>query len=412
MMAEKKNAKNINKSIFSKENINIGHQSELDYLKAMDIFLMILLHVYDNYSKGYLYHYIDFISFILGAAGFMLLMGIGMKYSRHHEPKNYFDRAFVLLTMGQYLNILRDSLPNLIAWWYTGNKKFIARALNVVNADILTFAGISYILLGLMKIIKLSDNCILIISIFMNIVAYPLHQIIKPPNNYFLNLFLGFFILTNAESYFSLCSYFIFVAFGYWLGGICQKISNKDKFYNNVLIICLPTSIIYYYFRSHYDFPFFPEYLSEEGYCLSPGPDAIATCMVNLSALAIFHKIDKILGKTPVFIIEAGKKLNQYYILSYFFIIPLKTFLSATRGDDFPSKLKYPTLFALMVLVITTILIDMNDKYIHLTIFTLKNPLRNIIFAFIWIISIIIIIYAYPKVDTYATMWNDYLYEV
>ena len=134
--------------------------------------------------------------------------------------------------------------------------------------------------------------------------------------------------------------------------------------------------------------------------------------MVNLSALAIFHKIDKILGKTPVFIIEAGKKLNQYYILSYFFIIPLKTFLSATRGDDFPSKLKYPTLFALMVLVITTILIDMNDKYIHLAIFTLKNPLRNIIFAFIWIISIIIIIYAYPKVDTYATMWNDYLYEV
>ena len=161
-----------------------------------------------------------------------------------------------------------------------------------------------------------------------------------------------------------------------------------------------------------YDFPFFPEYLSEEGYCLSPGPDAIATCMVNLSALAIFHKIDKILGKTPVFIIEAGKKLNQYYTLSYFFIIPLKTFLSATRGDDFPSKLKYPTLFALMVLVITTILIDKNDKYIHLAIFTLKNPLRNIIFAFIWIISIIIIIYAYPKVDTYATMWNDYLYEV
>ena len=306
-------SKTIDKNcIFIKEIINTGHQPEFDYLKSLGVFLIITTHIYLNYSYGILYKIVYYLATIITPGSLMLLMGIGMKYSRHHEPKNYFDRAFVLLTMGQYLNILRDSLPNLIAWWYTGNKKFIARALNVVNADILTFAGISYILLGLMKIIKLSDNCILIISIFMNIVAYPLHQIIKPPNNYFLNLFLGFFILTNAESYFSLCSYFIFVAFGYWLGGICQKISNKDKFYNNVLIICLPTSIIYYYFRSHYDFPFFPEYLSEEGYCLSPGPDAIATCMVNLSALAIFHKIDKILGKTPVFIIEAGKKLNQY----------------------------------------------------------------------------------------------------
>ena len=410
--SKQKDTKNINNCIFSKMNINNGHQSEFDYLKALDIYLMISLHVYDNYSKGYIYHIIDFISFILGAAGFMLLMGIGMKYSRHHEPKNYISRAIVLLTMGQYVNLIRNTLPNIFAWWATGNKKFIARALLVLQADVLTFAGISFCLLALMKKMKLSDSCILIIGIIMNIVAYPLHKIMKPPNNYLLSQFLGFFILTNAESYFSLCSYFIFVAFGYWLGGIYQKVLNKDKFYDIILIICLPIATIYYYFRSHYDFPFLPKYFTEEHYCLSPGPDAIATCMINLTALAIFHKIDILLkGKTPKFIIHAGKNLNQYYIVSYFFIMPMNTFLRATRGEDFPSKLQYPTLLAIMVLVISRILIDINDKYIHFTIFSLKNPLRNFVFSLIWIITIISIIYIYPKVDVYATIWNNYLYE-
>ena len=76
----------------------------------------------------------------------MILMGIGMKYSRHHEPKHYLSRAFVLLTMGQYLNIIRDSLPNLIAWWCTGKPKFISRALLVWQTGILTFAGFSFCL--------------------------------------------------------------------------------------------------------------------------------------------------------------------------------------------------------------------------------------------------------------------------
>ncbi len=398
--------------IFSKANVNMGHQPEFDYLKTLDIFLMILLHVYDNYSKGYIYHIIDFLSFICGAAGLMFLMGIGMKYSRHHEPKNYISRGVVLLTMGQYVNLIRNALPNIIAWWATGNKKFIARALLVLQADALTFAGISFLFLALLKKIKASDICILFIGIIMNFSAYPLFKIMKQPNSYLLKQLLGFFVVTKAEAYFPLCSYFIFVAFGYWLGGIFQKIANRDKFYNLILIFCLPISTLYYYIRSHYNLRMLPEYFTEEDYILSPGPDAIATCMANLTSLAIFHKIDKILkGKTPEFIIHSGKNLNQYYILSYFFILPINTFLRATRGEDFPSKMKYPTLFALTCLFISRILIDINDNYIHLTIFALKNPMRNFVFSLIWIMTVISVIYIYPKVEVYATIWNNYLYE-
>ena len=62
-----------------------------------------------------------------------------------------------------------------------------------------------------------------------------------------------------------------------------------------------------------------------------------------------------------------------------------------------------------MILVLYRILIDLNDKYIHFAITTLKNQKRNIIYSFIWISNVIIVIYIYPKIDIMATIWNNYL---
>jgi len=401
-----------NNFIFSKEKVNVGLQPEFEYLKTFNILVMVLQHVYENYSRDNFSSIIDFLGFILGADSFMILMGIGMRYSKHNEPSRYLSRGILLLTQGQYINLLRNALPNLIAWWATGKKKFISRSMLVFQVDILMFAGISFLLLALMKKMKLSDNFILAIGIIMNIFAFLVYNIMKPPKNFLLSQFLGFFVLTDAEAYFPLCSYFVFVAFGYWLGEIYQKISNKDKFYNLILIFCLPTSFIYYYFRSHYNFPMFPLCGSNEHYVLFPGPDAIASCLVKLTSFAIMYKIDKILkGKTPYFIIHSGKNLNQYYMISYISTIQISTFLRATIGEEYPSKMKYPTIFAIMILVFCKITIDINDKYIHFTFTTMKNPMRNYVFILVWIMTIISVIYIYPKVEAYTTFWNKYLYE-
>ena len=279
---EKKDKKIENKSLFSKDNVNMKHQSEFDYLKTLGVFLIAHVHVYDDFSYGYFRGIIDYIGFLVGAGGFMILMGLGMKYSRRHEIKNYIDRGISLLTMGQLLNLFRDCLPNLIAYWTTGNKIFISRAMQIFQTDIFTFAGIVFLIFALLKKVKLSDSSIFIISIIMNFVGFGFYKIMKPPKDIFLNIFLGFFILADAETFFPFFSYFIFVGFGYWLGGIYQKISDKNKFYNLVLIICFPISFIYYFLRSHFIFPILPEYYTFEHYCLIPGPDAFACCMSNL----------------------------------------------------------------------------------------------------------------------------------
>ena len=398
--------------IFSKEKVNIGHQPEFDYFKTLLVVIMILLHFYEDFSKDSFFIIIDFVGFFLEAPGFMMLMGIGMKYSRHNEINNYISRGNLLLTEGQFLYLLRNALPNLIAWWVTGNQKFISRALLVFQTDILTFAGLSFFFFALLKKKNLSDNSIMIIGIIMNIIGFFLSKIREPSNCFLLNQLIGLFVLTNAEAYFPLYSYFIFVAIGYWLGGIYQTISNKDKFYNIILIFCLPIATIYSYLRIIYKFPMIPDFLSDEDYCLFPLPGAIVACLVNLVILAFCHKIDKMLkGKTPYFIRHTGKNVNKYYIIHFIIIMSMSTFLRATRGEDYPSKIKYPTIYAIMILIVCKITIDMNDKYIHFTIVNLKNPLKNIVFSIIWIMTIISVIYIYPKVEVYATLWNHYMYE-
>ena len=148
---------------------------------------------------------------------------------------------------------------------------------------------------------------------------------------------------------------------------------------------------------------------SVEYYILNPGPDAIICVMTNLSVLAISYKIDTILKETPEFIAHAGKNMNQYYIISYIFTMQMNTFLRVTKGENFPSEMKYPSLLGLMALITARILININDKYIHFTITTLKNPIRNYVFAFIWFLTIVSVIYIYPKLEAYATIWNNYL---
>ena len=403
-------SKTIDKNcIFVKEIINTGHQPEFDYLKSLGVFLIITTHIYLNYSYGILYKIVYYLATIITPGSLMLLMGIGMKYSRHNDPKNYLARAFVLLTMGQYLNILRDSLPNLIAWWYTGKPKFISRALLIWQTDILTFAGFSFCLIAFFKMMKLSDGCIFIIGIIMNFASYPLFLIMKQPDNYLLSQLLGYFVLTKSEAYFPLIGYFVFVAFGYWIADYYKRMSNKDKFYNRILMFCLPIASIYQYFRVNNKIPKLDEYNSVPHFCLSPGPDFIHRILSNMSILAIFYKIDKFLGKTPEFIRHCGKNLNQYYMISYVITMQMNVFIKATKGEEYPSEIKHIDLFTFMLFIFSRILIDMNDKYIHFTIFTLKNPLRKIIFSLIWIFSIIIVIYVYPKVDAYANIWNDYL---
>ena len=158
---------------FSTEKVNTGRQPELDLLKALCILGMIVMHVIldleagaPDGDQGQMF------TELFGAATFMISMGIGMRYTRHQSPASYLMRGFALLTIGQFLNILRNAAPNLIAYWITGKQVFIANVLLILQADILTFAGLAFLLMAVFKMCRLKGSVVLAAGVLLRVIAY------------------------------------------------------------------------------------------------------------------------------------------------------------------------------------------------------------------------------------------------
>lgn len=389
--------------------INKGRQPEIDCLKAFCIFFMIFLHAFEELAEEAtaVYHFITIVECLTGAGAFMLCMGIGARYSRKQAPADYLRRGFELLTVGQALNLARDALPSLIAWWAKGDEVFLSCALLVVQTDIMTFAGIAFMLLALFKRLKLSDGAMMLIGFGMNAFAFVLSKFFRTTGNYLVDQLLGFFVVTDAEAYFPLCCYFVFVAFGYALGGIYPRISDKDALANRMLLICGPIAVGYYLLRAFVPIPLLPEFDSTEMYIMKPVTDALANILMSLALLALFHKL---LGHrdAPKPVSHLSMHINQYYCLSYVLFTPVATLLTATRDEVLPGTL--PLLYGLAVLLICWFFINWVDKRkLPRSITELKDPWRAVAFAAVWIATVAIILYVYPRVTEYATVWNDYL---
>ena len=398
-------------SLFAKEKVNRGRQPEIDALKATCILCMITLHSFEEAGgeRYALYAFVDWMCAFLGAAAFMFCMGMGMRYSRHQEPGSLAARGFELLTVGQLLNLLRDALPNLIAWWIKGEQFFIANALLVVQADILSFAGLAFLLLALLKKLRISDGAILLVGFAMNMAALLISVPVPSPSSFLVSQLLGFFVMTSAESYFPLASYFVFVAAGYFVGGWYPRIRDKKALANRVLLFGVPVCTIYYALRMNGLIPGLPDFYSYEQYILQPGPDALATMLVSLVFMALSYRvIDRFGGRLPKFVQHLSANINQYYCVSSVIIMSLQTLLIATRGELLMGRL-IPTLVAAAVIAACYLIVELNNRRLNWHVAALTGTRRKVVFAAIWIMSLVVVIYTYPRIETYATLWNDYL---
>ena len=409
----------MNSRFFSDSKVNAGRQQELDLLKALCVVGMIFVHVLLDLGKKVMPGVVDdYLTEFFGGATFMISMGIGMCYMRRQTPSSYLIRGFGLLTIGQFLNILRNCLPNLIGYWVTGRQFFISNSLLILQADILTFAGLSFLLMALFKRLRLKNGAILLISVVMSLIALfmwralpaPYSWSVKPTHDsYLVSQLLAFFVITNAESYFPLFCYFVFVAFGYFIGGYYPRIRDKDALANRIMAVCFPLAAIYYVCRFTMKMSFLPELGSDLQYSMKPTPDAIATCLFTLGILALLYKFVKLIGgRLPGFVTHFSTNINSYYCLSYLFILPVQTVLIALTGQLFPGKI-IPIVYSFFVVFACYALIELNDRYWHIHFATLKGAKMIVFTVSVWITTVAIIVYAYPRITEFANIWNEYL---
>lgn len=306
---------------FLDKKVNTGRQKEFDIAKGLSIIFMILAHVliftslFPNAISPE-YNLIFNRMAKIFAPVFMFCMGIGIIYSRHSQHNLLIKRGVKLLLLGYFVNIGELIIPYALAHMLNINYYPIT-ALSLFYVDILVFAGLAFILIGILKKFKFSKEKMLILAIAFSIIGSFLRFI--DFNNLFLNFFMGNFIgtLPFQCTVFPLFNWFIFPITGLFYGSYFIRAKYKSQFFSlwPVFLIC---SLVFIYYN-----------MSKSGAYLYD--DAHAYFITFLDAIVIIIFIHGFLGFCwkiseflPNMLINGfdflSKHINGIYIAQWYFI--------------------------------------------------------------------------------------------
>ena len=298
----------------------------------ISILFMVICHVVifcslESENWGYIFADV-FLGGYLGAApGFMICMGIGITYSRKSDPKSLLLRGIKLLLLGYLLSFVRHGISALVYcpelfWVYT------------LTADILPFAGVSFMVLALFRKLKLKSYVVLIIAVVLSSTAFLFYGL--DTGNISLDNFFTLFI-PNEEIYegFSFVSWFIYVIYGMFLGNTIQRIEKTDRFYLIMMIVsfvvAVPGVIIT-----------FNLIVSGLRYYGMIFPTALVFIACSSFLLSLFYFICKKLPeKVLVFNRSVSSNITYIYVIHWLVVGPISMFVTYDSGEGFPIWILY-----------------------------------------------------------------------
>lgn len=235
------------KNIFTDSKVNLGHQKELDIAKGLAIIFMVWVHVNETYQsptiEGGVYNrIIEFIGSPPAAPVFMLLLGLGIVYSRKSTAETLFKRGIILVVVGYILNILRDFIPYLLLSEVYSDASYIKEGWDLIwGIDILQFAGLAFIFFSVIKKFNVSNTNLFIIwcgfatsNILLRGISF---------DNSIVNNFFRLIWGTDDYSWFPFLTWISFPICGYLFGQLLIRCTNRAILYKKVLIITGTLSI-------------------------------------------------------------------------------------------------------------------------------------------------------------------------
>ena len=225
--------------LFSDEKINTGRQVELDIAKALSIIFMVFVHILmvapafnNTISPSYLLIVGNILGRPCAAPVFMFCLGVGIIYSRRSQWDNLIKRGIKIYLTGLLVNIFEFFLPsyvcgNLLGIWdifpTLGGLLFFC-------VDILAFAGMAFILIGILKKLNFSNRQFIILAVVLSLIGSLLRN--TDFGGSVLNLFFGHFFGTSGGfTAFPLFTWFIFPVAGYIWAQYFIRAKNKEQFF-------------------------------------------------------------------------------------------------------------------------------------------------------------------------------------
>lgn len=348
------------KEIFSKNKVNIGRQTELDIAKALSIIFMIFLHalmVVSVFNNEISIPYQLIIGNILGkpyaAPIFMFCMGVGVVYSRHSQADVMIKRGVKLFLLGILVNVFEFFIPCYLSGILLHRWDIFPTAggLLLFCVDILAFAGLSFILMGILKKFNLSNKAWLIIAAILSILGTLLR--FTDFHNDIINLFAGNFIgSAGGFTAFPLFNWFIFPAMGYIWGQYFIRCKDKNKFFKYWPILLL-ISIVYFVASTQIPDAFL---IDNHHYYFMTTPDAIM-CLINIhGCIGLCYTIkDKLPEKITKIFTILSTHITIIYVIQWL-IIPIIMILIEyyIKGIVFTDLTLFT--YSIIIIIISTII--------------------------------------------------------
>ena len=242
--------------LLSQSERNTGRQYAVDMVKMIAIFIMVIIHTLEhgeadlNSGLGYFFDSIAGSQF--GAPVFMICMGIGITYSRKNDAATVMKRGGMLLLAGYLLNGVR-AIPFPILYALSGEEEYINETIrSLTDVDILQFAGMSFLVIGLFKRLNLSMYWAAIVAVLMSIAGNYVQKV--DLGCFWYNFFASPFIGIDSElvnTYFPLFNWFGFVVTGYGLGKLLRRCEDVNRLY----LLVLPFAALVYGCYTAYAIP-------------------------------------------------------------------------------------------------------------------------------------------------------------
>ena len=255
------------RGMFSVDRVQTGRQEELDAVRGLSVFLMVGSHVFNQFTPlsqddvpgdGFFDQVSKLIgAFPGGAQCFMMVMGMLILFSTTTSYAKLIKRGLILIVAGFVLEFLRI-LPGIVNMLITGdlvsfypeysyatNEQLII--LTLFWQDILIFAGMALVFIGVIQKYNISDIWLICITVAMMVANCFLATM--DTGNDALNILIGYFWGTTVfdgfmtTSRFPFFSWIVYPVFGYIAAKYLVRALDKDAFYKKLGLWCLVLSV-------------------------------------------------------------------------------------------------------------------------------------------------------------------------
>ena len=354
------------KGLLADKPVNTGRQLDVDIAKAEMVLMLPFIHCIiectndEGLCSGIPYLFDTIIGGPFSAPMYLFAMGIGFVYSRKVTLQQQLKRGLTLIGIFYLNNTCRFLIPYLIGYEISGDAEHFIEPLfyRWLGNDVLLFAGLATIMVGIFRHLKLSDKAMLGIATAMTVAASLIGDV--DTHSMFGNIFLGYIVGTDDAtgmviSDFPLLTWLIIPVAGFVFGKVLIRVKKKGAFYRHICFPAIIIPLIYFPIGIHFGWGMFGE--GQNCYYHMMIWDVFVCICLDIGMLGALHITSLIMGTgAKAFFTEVSANITSIYCIHWVFVRTITNVILYIKNGTQELPLWETMLLALAILIVTLIL--------------------------------------------------------